>query len=233
MPRSAQCCIDRLQPGQLLQVDRENNFIEHMVSAECGQASRAEKLRNRQVSRRRVAGFRSGSMKPTSRNPIPRLSSIRDAISRARGPHADNEQIVIAAQAFAHERHAPIRHAASHKQQDEIHHADQQNVGPADITAAEQIQPGVDDHQHDGELADDIQDEIVSDCLAPDRDRSWRSIPRRPRPRESAISSGTVMAKRDRFPAGAAEKREVHQESCAGNTPPRRRHRSPQGHGAT
>ena len=109
---------------------------------------------------RRRSGHRSRIDK--SHQPQPHATRFLDHrrhLSRTL-PVADNQQVVESAKAFAHDGDAPTGSCAANKQEDEIHGSHQQYVGAADVAPPQQVQAGVHDHQHNRQLADDLQDQL-------------------------------------------------------------------------
>ena len=105
--------------GQLLHVDRKNNFIHHARSAERWQLSRAETQGNCRASKAGRSA-ESGSTNPISLRPMPRLSWISARHLAGPRPATDNQQVVIATEAITHPGDAGVRDRTPHQKQHEI-----------------------------------------------------------------------------------------------------------------
>ena len=148
----------RLQPRQLLQVDGEHNFIDHMRLQDHSHGIEREDLVSGEIAGR--ASLRFGI--DEADQPQSHAAAFFDERRHLARPRAaaDNQQIVIAAEALAHRGDAPIRRCAADEQQHKVDCADQQDIRAADVGAPQQVQAGVHHHQHNRQLADDFQDEL-------------------------------------------------------------------------
>ncbi len=122
---------DRLQPGQFLHVYRKNNFVYHVFLQNAG--NRIHRVHIVAAKGRRRGAVQVGIDKTDQAQAHDPALFNQDCHFPGPRSAADDEEVVVAAEVFAHDRDAPIRENPSQQQEHEVDRADQQNIGAADV----------------------------------------------------------------------------------------------------